>query len=284
MRNDTPSLASSDPAPEIEVILAGNLAADDLMWIVRCSARELQRFFLAPAAWVAALATLPDWEKAGVDGTVPAPVLIPDFALLVQTSDAKDPDGWLVVQGISRTNEVTVLASRDAAVQALHAMPKVSGAVAGAADPFAPFWAEAAGDGKLLLVNVVRSLARAYAHYEILDPGETLPERAARMVAFLLAVALDPTGCAAMMSALVQRTLYIDGAVREPGPAIAVAADGTPSLACANVLVMPGGAPSDAPLPQEEACLILDGPYDPNKNVVIVDGVIIKRYGVEDGP
>lgn len=236
-------MANSDPSPlpleidpqQAQVLFAGNLADDDFLWIVRCSAREYHRLIESPVAWVAALAALPGWQLYGSDHPAPVPVLAREFSMVVREATTPDPDGWLLVQGISHTNELSVFASREAAIRSFLAQaavaplvaeglgitPDIAEGVSGPAlleasdDPFGPFWDAVAKDPdnpptfkKRYPVTIVRSLGRFYGHFEITEPGESPVERAARNASFLLAVATDPNGYARMLTSLDQVTLY----------------------------------------------------------------------------
>ena len=226
-----PSSIEIDPL-EAQVLYAGNLADDDFLWIVRCSAKEYHRLIETPVAWVAALAGLPGWRYFGSDQPAPAAVLSKSFAMVVQEAKVPDPDGWLLVQGISETNELTVYASREAALRSVLAQPagvaeglgittNVADGISGETllsasdDPFGPFWDEVASDPnnpptlkKKFPVTIVQPLGRFYTHFEITSPGETPAEQAARNASFLLAAVTDPDGYAKMLSSLDQVTLY----------------------------------------------------------------------------
>lgn len=290
-------------ASQIEVLIAGNIADDDLMWVVRCSLKELHRLFERPVSWVAGLGSLPGWRYYGSDKPAPPPILTRDFAMLIEATKTPDPEGWVVVQGISGTNQITVLASWTSAVQSLLAMDKVAAATARVigldlpaarsatnealaqtqGDPFAPFWDEVARDPhnppslkKKLPLNVVRTASRFYAHFEILHADETSPETAARVATFALATALDPAGYAAMLNGLDQEALFVDRGSIEKGERITIEDGGRPSVVYANIdgskdrigaSITENDAPEDPDEPggefDEIACSFVEGEWMP---------------------
>ncbi len=275
------------PVPTIEVLLAGNIADDDMMWVVRCPATELPRLVRSPVEWVAALARLPGWLYFGTEEPAPMPVLTRDFAVSVQIAGASDPSGRIVVQGISGTNALTVVADAGSAavVAAALGVPNVPGQ-----GPFQAFWDDVSKDRanppsmrKRLPVNVATPISRFFAHFEILDPSETPDQRALRTATYLLAAALDPAGHAAMLGGLDQQTLYI-GAVSAGASAggggtsahaaspISFAASGAPSLVYANVEGKPGDGDGES-----NVCSIAIGPV--TGGVGTVTGTTVKRYG-----
>lgn len=272
---------------DIEVLFAGNLADDDLMWIVRCSTARLHGFVQAPVAWVASLAALPGWRYFGSDSPAPAATLLPDFAMRVESA-APDPDGWVTLQGISETNAVTLVGSLDAALRSALGLDRVGpeaarrlgtsvpsllaltperlGAEAGAV--LDAFWDDVAADPKdpalkrPFPVNVVTSLDRFYGHFEICDARETWPQRAVRIASFLLASSSDPKGYAAMLAGLAQRTLYVGSGSAREGAAIAI-------------------APPTGPVSVSYASLSADAPEDPNTTG---DDEPTTACGIVDGP
>lgn len=263
MANEIPS--NIDPASEIEVLLAGNIADDDMMWVVRCPASELSRLVLAPREWVAALGDLPGWLYYGTGERAPTPSLTRDFAMGVQTAPVPDPLGRIVVQGISGTNVLNVVASPGGAQDALRAM----GLAASADDPFQAFWNALGSDPnnpptlrKALPINVVSAISTLFGHFEILDREETPEQRAARTATFLLAATLDPKGYSAMLNGLDQRiTVVGQGGSTVPLERV-VFPTADPRVFYGNV----EGEPSDAdPIDDGNTCgtIVMPNPDDP---------------------
>ena len=296
-------------ASQVEILMTGFIADDDLMWVVRCSVKELQRMFLSPTEWVAALGKHPRWQEAGTDRVVPAPVLTRDFVMLVQETKAVEADGWVTIQGIGGTNAITVIASRASGLRSVLSMDKIAAttaerlgtdakslAVLSDADlialstsPYAAFWDEVAYDAsnapsykKPFPVNVVLSNASFYGHFEILNPNDTPADRAARSATFALACALDPEGYAAMLGSLDQRTTYVDGGTVTLGDAIDILPPTNPTVVYGNV--EDGGTGQST----TTVCSLIAGPYEPptqqgETGTGTLDGILIKRYGVEGG-
>ncbi len=297
MSNDsqTPNGGADLPAaaPQIEVLFAGDLAADDPLWVVRCSVEALHAMFVNPVAWVAALIDLPGWLILGTGDKAPVPVLTNDFAMVAERTETTDPDGWVLVQGISGTNVLTLVASRNAAIQS--AQLDVGG---GGDDPFAAFWKAVGSDPsnqpsgrKPYPVVVLEDQARWYGHFEIRDPVTTPAELARRIASFLLASLYDPAGYAAMLSGLDQKTVHVrKGSTAGNDPiTIAPPASSPTTTFYANVVAPLGAldaAPladgGDPPLPDPFACTMTAGSYSDGTGTN--DGGTIKRYGVEDPP
>lgn len=264
-----------DPS-QVELLFAGNIADDDLMWIIRCSVKEFRRMVQAPSKWVASLGGLPDWRYFDSDEPAPAPILTDDFVMAVREPKRSDPDGWVTVQGISLTNAITILTPYSPA----------DSAVRTALGPYDAFWDAVAADPaspptykKPFAVNVVVANSTWYGHFELMSPGQTQAERAARTATFLLATVEDAAGYAAMLNSLVQTTLFIDGATVTPGSSIVV----NPS-AVGNVSPVYSSIGDDV----DVLCNLLDGPYDQptdhGSGKGELGGILVKRYGVEDGP
>ena len=204
MANENPS--PTDPSPtgapasSIEVLLAGNIADDDMMWVVRCPADELTSLVLAPVEWVAALGALPGWLFHDTGERAPAPTLTLDFAMSVSLAETPDPQARIVVQGISGTNALSVALSPTGAA-------------------FGAFWDDLGRDPgnppsmrKALPINVVAPISTLYGHFEILDRTETRERRAERTATFLLAAVLDPAGYSAMLGGLDQTVTTVGAA------------------------------------------------------------------------
>lgn len=286
-----------DPT-QVEVLYAGNIADDDLMWIVRCSVSEFQNLILSPQDWVTALGKLPNWNA-------PEPILARNFAMTVGESTVDDPDGWVTIQGISETNALTLFAPKGSAARSALLTPAFSESVAKSlgvsvdaaqsmtardiraadADPLESFWESLALDNstvppqpKQLPVNVVTAMSRFYAHFEILDESEPQPDRAARIATCLLACSEDPAGFSKMLGTLSQSTQYItDGSVKAGAP-----------ITFATPLTTPS-EPVYASMGEtiEITCMIVQGPYQPptgEGGTGTPDGTIIKRYGVDQPP
>ena len=274
------------PAP-IQVLFAGDIADDDRLWVVRCSLAELRLLFLNPVVWVTALGSLPDWRPLG-GGTLPAPVLTPDFAVVAQRTDAVDPDGAVLVQGIAGTNALTVVADRQVAILAA----SVTGAVADAANPFGPFWAAVASDPRNLPSGkkrfplvVLEDRGRWYGHFEIRDAASTPDALANRVAGFLLASLYDPTGYATMLSGLDQTAVHLRGNAPVPGGPIAIAGPATPPTTSLYANVVGGSTqprPSDDPSPDPFICANLSGGYSSGGGTN--DGGMAKRYVNDDPP
>ena len=240
MANDNPfpsdGLIAVDPA-QAQVLLASNIASDDLLWVVRASMGELHKLFQAPVEWVASLSSLPGWIDVVTRKPAPAPILTKDFGMSLESSYREDVDGWAVVQGIGGTNQLTVVASRAGAIRSLIETDKVAEAVAktlglsvsearklsdeellrAGTKPFGPFWDLVSSyDGdtsrkKTLIVDVILDVSRFYAHFEILDRDETPEERAQRTCSFLFASVFDPEGEAEMYNGLDQEIIEVKG-------------------------------------------------------------------------
>jgi hypothetical protein len=316
MSNDNP-LPSGGPIAvdpsQAQVLLASNIAADDLLWVVRTSVEELHKLFQAPVEWVASLASLPGWVDAVTREPVPAAVLTADFGMSLESSDRLDPDGWAVVQGIGGTNQLTVVASRASAIRSLLATDKVAEAVAKTLgrslpeakslsdaellragwDPFGPFWdlvSRSSGDPtqkKTLIVDIILDISRFYAHFEILDRGETLEERAKRTCSFLFASVFDPKGEAEMYNGLDQETLEVKGDQGAEGARMIVLPAVDPRGFYANI---EGGKPDiearDEDPNAECICYSFNGVYYPpswtgGSGEGAPQGGMLKRWGVE---
>ncbi|GEM_PF-5805649 len=251
MANDTPlppgGPIAVDPT-QAQILLASNIAADDLLWVVRASIEEVHKLFQAPVEWVSSLAFLPGWIDAVTRERAPDPVLTADFGLSLESSDREDIDGWVVIQGIGGTNQLTVVASRAGAIRSLLATDKVAESVAktlglsvveartlsdeellrAGTKPFDPFWdlvsryGEDVSRKKTLIVDVVLAISRFYAHFEILDRDETPEERASRTCSFLFASVFDPEGEAEMYNGLDQETLLVKDDQGEKGTRMVV--------------------------------------------------------------
>ena len=273
------SISAGGPTPEIEVLFAGNIADDDMMWVVRCSVAELARLALAPVEWVRALGGLPSWSAVGGKS---APTLSRDFVLVAQPTDTSDPDDWVTVQGISGTNQLSVVSSRASAVLATSAVaPPPPGG-----KPFDAFWELVSSDPsnpptlkKALPLNSILANSRLYLHFEILDLADTPDQRAERTVAFLLATILDPEGYAKMLNGLDQKPIVVEGGTVKPGKKIRLLPAALPSAVYANV---EGAAPGSAtPEADTLICNMADGPLNYVEGTGTAAGTVIKRYGIE---
>lgn len=262
-QDDTPSTSIRIAPDQVQVLYAGNLADDDFLWIVRCSADEYVRLIQSPVAWVAALAELPGWRFAGSDQPAPPAVLLRDFTMVVREGSTRDPDGWVLVQGIGETNQLTVTASREAAVRAAElALGQPSG------DPLQAFWNEISADPsnpptlrKPYAVTIVRRLGRYYGHFEILSGAERLSIGALRTAAYLLGASVDREGHAKMLSGLDQTTLYADGGEVLPGTRIEIRPAGPGS----SIVYASAGDTGEGTLVEETdaVCGVSDGETDP---------------------
>lgn len=314
---DTPQVSDTrtvDPK-QVQVLLASNIADDDLLWVVRCSVSELHQLLLTPVTWVTSLGLLPDWVDAGTGKAAPTPVLTADFGLMVESTDVEDPDGWVAVQGISKTNCLKVIATKASGIRSALLMDKVGEATAKALglsvqnamamsdhqlaelpDPYAAFWADVSEDPvnpptfkKKLLVEILIPLSRFFAHFEVMNPTETAKQRAARAATFLLGSVFDPDGEVEMLNGLDQETLYVKGPSGEKGEPIKLAAGKRSTIGFyANIdrLTNSSSSCGDDPEDPPTDCVALDGtltlpPTDPGT----IEGGMLKRYGVDSpGP
>ena len=271
--NITNAVAKADPS-QTTVVFSGNLADDDRLWAVRCSVSELRNMLIAPNAWVASLAALPTW-----DPKVPAPTLADDYAVMTQRTDDVQTDGWVMVQGISGTNAITVVASRASALLA------AALEVGQVPDILAAFWAAVgidAGTGrkKAYKVELVASLRRWFGHLEVANSVGTIESVATRASAYLLVSLYDTVGHAALLSELEQE---ISGASSEgslPTHIRFVPATLTPT-STVYVSHREASAEDPGPTPPPTFCSFDTGPYDPTGGAS-VGGGIIKRYANDD--
>lgn len=266
------------PLPDIEVLIAHDIADDDSLWVVRCLPAQLVQLLLAPVEWVASLAKLPDWLSFGTTQPAPAPTLTSDFFALFRADAVQDPLGRIVVQGISGTNQLSVTLSPTSLAPIVGPTQAFWDLVA--ADPAKP------GAKKPLPVDLIAPIATFFAHFEIGDASMTALQRAARAAQYLVAATLDPAGHAKMLSGLDQKIVPVPGSVLEVqrGAATLAAAPSTVTFAPAAypAPVVYGnveGSPADGDPPTPENCTGITGGYDGSSGTV--GGVLVKRYGVE---
>lgn len=290
MPNDE-STPTDAPSP-IEVLFADDLADDDHVWVVRCTVDELHRMFENPVAWVAGLADLDGWTKLGTSDKASAPLLTPDFAMVAERTEAEDPLNRVLVQGISGSNALTIVAAKGAATLSAQR------ATGDLDDPLAAFWKAVESDPdnqpsgkKPYPVLVLESLGRWYGHFEVRDPVMEPAPLAVRTATFLLATLFDPEGYAAMLNRLDQKPIRVKcGAPAGNDPiAIVPPATAPTSTFYANAQVSNSSAkaaagPEDDPTPPPPdpfVCVLQDGAYSDGSGSN--DGGTIKRY-IDDDP